>query len=92
MTTQNKLFQIPLKLHKCYWGLAFQFVALPPGLALFVPLFLVLPLGSVVISEFQGLAFAAKHGAAVADAGHHQLDAVPQQRHGGGGSCVRPRV
>lgn len=57
----------------------------------FVPLLLVLPLRSVVDSQLEGLALAAHHGAAVAHAGHHQLDAVPQQGHGGGGARRRPR-
>lgn len=37
------------------------------------------------------LAFAAEHGAAVSDAGHHQLNAVPQQGHSGSASRIYPR-
>lgn len=45
----------------------------------------------MVHSQFQSLALPTQHGAAVPHAAHHQLDAVPQERHGGGGSWVYPR-
>lgn len=57
---------------------------------IFVPLFLVFPLGSVVDSEFKGLALAAQHGSAVTHTAHYKLNAVPQQGHSGGGSCIHP--
>lgn len=56
-----------------------------------LPVLLVLPLGGVVDSQFNSLALPTQHGAAVPHAAHHQLDAVPQERHGGGSSRVYPR-
>lgn len=56
-----------------------------------VPLFLIPPVRSVVDSEFKGLALATQHGAAVTHTGHHQLNAVSQQGHSGGGSSIYPR-
>ena len=53
-----------------------------------LPLFLVLPLRGVVDSQFKSLALPTQHGAAVPHAAHHQLDAVSQKRHRGGGSWV----
>lgn len=69
-----------------YWGFLNDCVAGDIS----VPIFLVLPLRRVVHGEFMGLALATQHGATVPDTGHHQLDAVPQQRHCGRGPCIDP--
>lgn len=69
-----------------YWGLLNDSIAGDIS----VPIFLVLPLRCVVHGEFKGLALATQHGATVPDTGHHQLKAVPQQRHRGRGPCIYP--
>lgn len=61
----------------------------PP--AFLYPLLLIPSFRGVVDSQLKSLAFAAQHGATVPHAGDHQLDAVPQQGHGGGGSRVHSR-